>query len=212
MFPSLLYTRSRQAVPPLLRLDRSVYPAELSTPRSLWASDQFSSLYLSLSLSPSTGAPGGSRPPLGADTLGIHDRTPGASGFLNILFTRHPPRFFLPDFLSPRGRAASPLSLLSLHLACCFFMSRLRLSIDASSSAPVLTRLSLTSIALPSFMPPSYIVRPLLPLFTLNRANLSWLERLLTAIERPRAHFRSPSVVVFFVEIANAHMHARTHT
>lgn len=56
----------------------------------------------------SSGAPGGSRPPLGADTLGIHDRTPGAPGFLNILFTRHPASSSSPPRVS--------LHCLSLYL------------------------------------------------------------------------------------------------
>lgn len=44
-FPPLYAVAERRAIPPPLRLDRSVYPAKLSTPPSLRAFDQFSTLF-----------------------------------------------------------------------------------------------------------------------------------------------------------------------
>lgn len=154
MFSSLLYTRSWQAVPPL-RLDQSVYPAELSAPPSLWASDQFPTP----NPSPTHWAPSGSRPPLGADTLGIHDRTPGAPGFLNILFTRHPASSSSPPRVSLRC-----LSLYLFILHAPFSRLRLRLSIDIL--LPLQFEAALSSSDRPTlFILHRPIVRPLSSLF-----------------------------------------------
>lgn len=138
--------------------------------------------------SPSPLPPGGSRPPLGADTPGIHDQTPGAPG-LPEYFIYSPPRFFLFAFLS---RHVAPSSSPPLHLA----RSPSHLSVSLSLLSPKPPRLSIDALPSASVPPPTSpslpIVRPFLPfivlspgrlppLFILNRTNLSWLERLLRA-------------------------------
>lgn len=85
-FYPLLYTRSRRAVPPL-RLDQTVYPAELSASPSL-------QYVRAAPNSPSVPFPHPTLPVpdhhLEQTPPGIHDQTPGAPSFLNILFTRRP--------------------------------------------------------------------------------------------------------------------------
>lgn len=152
---------------------------------------------------PPLGAPahsGGSRPPLGADTPGIHDQTPGAPGFLNILFTRRrcARRFFLSVcLLLARSRAAT--ARLSLYLFISYvpfrpvFSARghhrlgetfLLLRFYSGETLTCLDR------AYPPFYPPAP-PSPTPPLlFILNRGNLSWLQH-------PQRRALAPSTLVF---------------
>lgn len=159
-FSSLLYTRSRQAVPPL-HLDRSVYPAELSAPSSLWASDQFTTP----DPCPSTGCLAVPDHHLGQTPSASTAPNARSSGFPEY-FIYSPPHFFVSSRLVV-------LAFLSISSSC---MLLFRVSTPPerrrSSSVPVLTRLSPLSITL--FTLYRSIVHPLSSLFILNCANLSW--------------------------------------
>lgn len=96
-FPPLYAVAERRAVPPPLRLDRSVYPAKLSAPPSLRAFDQFSTLLHPPLPSSSSTTPARRFPTTTwSRHPSIHDRTPGGSGL---------PEYFI---YSPPASSSSP--------------------------------------------------------------------------------------------------------
>ena len=194
MFPFLLYTRSRWAVPPL-RLDRPFIPPNFQPCRVYGRPNQFP----------------------------IPRFPPGAWRFPTtwIRHPRHPrPRLRASWIFYLLATRLLPLRLLEPH--CAAFLS---ISSSLSSSA-AFSRLgsawastlffcSGSNLTFSSFDRPIFfildrpIVRPLLPLFILNRANLSWLKRLLTAAPIFTPLFFMESRVYTYLHV---YMHTHTHT